>query len=74
MDWVEKWNGNIQAKTPSGSSLLLYRVKDDYGTPLDDQWKWIATRHDDYKVFSKDTFTSLEMARRDILDKIRIGE
>ena len=73
MEFKENSNGNLVATTPSGSTLVIYRVKDDYGVRTD-RWSWIATRTDGVKKYANESYSTLLDAERAINSTLRIAE
>ena len=40
LEWTERDNGNFVATTKNNSTATVYKIKDDYGTPMN-IWSWI---------------------------------
>ncbi len=72
LEWTEQNNGNYKVKTPSGSSLLIFRVKDEFDYPY--AFKWRAERHDGRIVWGDRELKTLEDAQQDLLTTIKVKE
>ena len=67
LEFNKKDNGNWGASTPH-SSITLFKVKDDYGWPQDNEWKWLVTLESGKKYFADASSYSYEDAAEDLAD------
>ena len=54
LEWTQKENKNWIAMSPRGSSFLVYRQKDDYGTPMDNAWCARVVKHSGEEIWWSD--------------------
>ena len=71
MEFKENNNGNLVANTPSGSTLVVYNIKDEYGGKTQ-RWSWMATRYNGVKKYANEEFCDPETAQKSIEDTIKI--
>ena len=71
MDWKQNDNGNFVANTPRGSQLVVYQVKDEYGSKTG-KWSWVATSKAKQKKFADKQYEDYETARDIMLQTITV--
>ena len=72
MEFTQNNNGNWVATTPLGSTLVVFRRKDDYGFAQEHEWSWVASTTTGKKRFSDITHWSAEDAMGDLTDELTI--